>query len=78
MLNLGVAKEVARLVLPVGTYTEWIWSCNAHSLMHFLSLRAAPDAQQEIRMYAEQMLDMWGQIMPVSHEWFLKTEANHA
>jgi thymidylate synthase (FAD) len=70
MLNLGVAKEVARLVLPVGTYTEWIWSCNAHSLMHFLSLRAAPDA--------EQMLDMWGQIMPVSHEWFLKTEANHA
>ena len=49
----GVAKEVARSVLPVGLYTEFYWSVNARSLMNFLSLRNAAAAQHEIRVYAE-------------------------
>ncbi len=49
LLAAGVAKEVARTVLPVGLYTEFYWSVNARSLMNFLSLRNAPTAQHEIR-----------------------------
>lgn len=68
--DLGWAKELARNVLPIGLYTEWIWSCNAHSLMHFLTLRNHPDAMEEIQMYARQMESIFGKIMPVTHEWF--------
>ena len=49
LLDAGVAKEVARSVLPVGLYTEFYWSVNARSLMNFLSLRNAATAQREIR-----------------------------
>lgn len=70
LLGMGVAKELARLVLPVGIYTEWIWSCNARSLMSFLTLRNAPDAQEEIRMYAEQLENIFEQIMPVTSKFF--------
>jgi thymidylate synthase (FAD) len=54
LLLSGVAKEQARMVLPVGIFTEYIWSCNARSLMHFLSLRGSPDAMKEIQLVAEQ------------------------
>lgn len=74
LMLMGVAKELARYVLPVGTYTEWIWSCNARSLMHFLTLRNSPDAMVELRLYAQEMESMFGQIMPVTHEWFLTNE----
>lgn len=52
MLEDGVAKEIARSVLPVGTYSTMWWSNNPRSLMAFLSLRNAPNAQEEIRAYA--------------------------
>lgn len=68
--DLGWAKELARFVLPVGMYTEWIWSCNARSLMHFCTLRNAPDAQLEIRVYAQAIEDIFAQIMPVTYTWF--------
>ena len=52
LLEQGVAREQARGVLPLATYTEFYWSVNARSLFNFLRLRAAPNAQFEIREYA--------------------------
>ena len=48
MLEQGVAKEVARAVLPLSTYTKYYWSCNPRSLMHFCGLRNHENAQFEI------------------------------
>src|SRR5881398_3515243 len=53
LVELGVARELARCVMPVGAYTEFYWTVNARALMNFLSLRAAETAQREIRRYAE-------------------------
>lgn len=53
MINAGIAKEIARTVLPVGQYTEFIWTVNLRSLLNFLSLRNDENAQKEIRQYAE-------------------------
>lgn len=55
LLEQGVCRELARGVLPVCIYTEFIFTCNLHSLMHFLTLRLDPGAQQEIRVYAQAM-----------------------
>jgi thymidylate synthase (FAD) len=52
-LDYGVARELARIDLPLGTYTEWYWKVNLHNLMHFLQLRTDPHAQWEIRQYAD-------------------------
>ena len=57
-LAAGVAKEQARLFLPgFALYYTWIAKTDAHNLMHFMSLRAAPDAQEEIRVYAQAIYD---------------------
>jgi thymidylate synthase (FAD) len=72
LLAAGVAKEVARSVLPVGLYTEFYWSVNARSLMNFLSLRNAPSAQHEIRIYAEAAEQHFAQAMPVTHAAFVE------
>jgi thymidylate synthase (FAD) len=71
LLGAGVAKEVARSVLPVGLYTEFYWSVNARALMNFLSLRNAAAAQYEIRVYAEAVEQHFGQAMPVTHASFV-------
>lgn len=70
-LSNGVAKQQARLFLPVNTYSEMIWTCNPRSLMHFLSLRNAPDAQMEIREYAKVAEMFLFQFMPVTAEAFV-------
>ncbi len=49
----GLARELARMNLSLGFYTQWYWKTNLHNLMHFLSLRADAHAQYEIRVYAE-------------------------
>ena len=67
LLAAGVAKEVARMVLPVGTYTEFYWTVNARSLMNFLSLRTAPTAQREIRDYADAVESHFASAMPATH-----------
>jgi thymidylate synthase (FAD) len=67
LLKAGVAPEQARAVLPVSTYTEFWWSVNARSLMNFLSLRTAPEAQAEIRAYAVAVEQLWATTMPVTH-----------
>jgi len=71
LLEQGVAREVARSVLPVGAYTEFYWTVNARSLMNFVSLRAAETAQREIRRYAEAVEQLFARHMPVTHEAFL-------
>jgi thymidylate synthase (FAD) len=53
MLKCGLAKELARLVLPVNIYTQWYWSTDLHNLMHFLQLRLHEHAQWEVRQYAK-------------------------
>src|SRR5215213_5673191 len=52
----GLARELARMNLTLNTYTQWYWKTDLHNLLHFLSLRADPHAQYEIRAYAEAML----------------------
>jgi thymidylate synthase (FAD) len=56
LLDNGVCRELARGLLPLCTYTEFIFTCNLHSLMHFLQLRLHPGAQSEIREYAKGLL----------------------
>lgn len=67
LLNEGVAKEMARMVLPLSLYTQFYMTVNARGLMNFLSLRAADDAQWEIRQYAIAMKDMFKQVMPMTY-----------
>jgi len=71
MLSIGVAKQHARVILPVGIYSEMIWSCNPRSLMHFLGLRNSEQAQFEIREYAKAAEDIFAAIMPVTHAAFI-------
>jgi thymidylate synthase (FAD) len=68
MINLGVARELARMVLPQNMYTEFYGSVNLHNLMHFIKLRANAHAQREIQVYAWTMRDLAWQIAPISVE----------
>jgi thymidylate synthase (FAD) len=71
LMDLGVARELARLVMPVGAYTEFFWTVNARSLMNFVSLRAAETAQREIRRYADACERFFAERMPVTHAAFV-------
>jgi thymidylate synthase (FAD) len=71
LVELGVARELARAALPVGAYTEFYWTVNARALMNFLSLRAAEAAQREIRRYAEACERFFAEGMPVTHAAFV-------
>jgi thymidylate synthase (FAD) len=71
LLSLGVAKEVARVVLPLASYTEFWWTVNARSLMNFLSLRTAETAQREIREYAGEVESLFAEKMPWTHRCWL-------
>lgn len=66
LLEKGVAREIARGLLPVCTYTEFIFTCNLHSLMNFMKLRLEAGAQWEIRVYAQAMLRLAMPHFPVS------------
>ena len=71
LVEEGVARELARSVIPVGAYTEFYWTVNARSLMNFVSLRAAETAQREIRRYAEACEVFLEERMPVTHAAFV-------
>ena len=71
LVEQGVARELARLVMPTGAYTEFYWTVNARSLMNFVSLRAAETAQREIRRYAEACERFFAEKMPVTHSAFV-------
>jgi thymidylate synthase (FAD) len=71
LVELGVAREIARCALPVAAYTEFYWTVNARALMNFVSLRAAGTAQREIRRYAEAVERFFADRMPVTYQAFV-------
>src|SRR5688500_15066349 len=74
LVEQGVARELARAVLPVGAYTEFYGSFNARALMYFVSLRAAHTAQREIRRYAEAVEKFLAEHMPITHAAFVAND----
>jgi len=72
LVEMGVAKEVARCVLPVSMYTQFYWTVNARSLMNFISLRDSEHAQMEIREYAIKVREIFAEKMPITHDAWLK------
>ena len=66
----GLARELARMNLPLNIYTQWYWKIDLHNLLHFLSLRADSHAQYEIRVYAEAMLEVARRWVPIACEAF--------
>jgi len=69
-LQQDTAREIARINLPLSTYTEWYWKIDLHNLFHFLRLRLAPDAQYEIRVYGEAIGSIIKPIVPLAYEAF--------
>ncbi len=74
LVELGVARELARSVLPVGAYTEFYWTVNARALMNFLSLRNSETAQREIRRYAAAAEQFLAEKMPVTYAAFVAND----
>jgi thymidylate synthase (FAD) len=74
LVELGVARELARSVLPVGAYTEFYWTVNARALMNFISLRSSESAQREIRRYAEACETFLAEKMPVTYAAFVAND----
>ena len=74
LVEEGVARELARSVLPVGAYTEFYWTVNARALMNFVSLRAAETAQREIRLYAEACERFLADRMPITYDAFVAND----
>lgn len=70
MLDKDVARELARINLPLSLYTEWYWQIDLHNLFHFLRLRMDPHAQYEIRAYAEAMAQCAKAVAPLAYEAF--------
>jgi thymidylate synthase (FAD) len=68
LLESDVARELARIDLPLSTYTQWYWKIDLHNLLHFLTLRVDPHAQREIRAYAEVMAGIVKRVAPLSYE----------
>ena len=69
-LEAGMAKELARINLPLSLYTEWYWTMDLHNLFHFINLRADEHAQYEIRVYADAIKELIKPIVPYAVESF--------
>lgn len=78
LLELGVASEQARTVLPLAIYTRWWWKIDLHNLLHFLDLRADSHAQREIQVYAEAMIAQLEEVLPramrIWKQWGVKAQ----
>ena len=74
LLANDVAREIARIDLPLSTYTQWYWKIDLHNLFHFLSLRVDPHAQWEIRAFAEVMAGIAKRVAPHSYEAWIDYE----
>ena len=70
MLDSDIARELARINLPLSLYTEWYWKIDLHNLFHFLRLRTDPHAQHEIRVYGEAMAEITKKVAPMAWEAF--------
>ncbi len=75
-VDKGVAREVARVTLPLSTYTEWYWKMDLHNLLHFLWLRLDQHAQKEIRVYAEAIATFVKRTCPYTWEAFEEHRLN--
>ncbi|MFV1985646.1 MAG: FAD-dependent thymidylate synthase [Gemmatimonadota bacterium] len=74
MIQEDVAREIARIDLPLSTYTQWYWKIDLHNLLHFLRLRVDEHAQWEIREYGRVMAGMLERVAPLSYEAWLDYE----
>ena len=70
LVDEGIARELARINLPLSVYTEWYWQIDLHNLFHFLQLRLDAHAQKEIRLYAKVLLELTKRVAPRSCESF--------
>ena len=70
MLKDGIARELARINLPLSLYTQWYWQMDLHNLFHFLELRMDPHAQWEIRQYAVAIAQIARAVAPVAYDAF--------
>ena len=70
LIDEGIARELARINLPLSIYTEWYWQIDLHNLFHFLKLRLDAHAQKEIRLYAEVLLEIAKKVAPRCCESF--------
>ena len=71
LIESGLAREIARINLPLSLYTEFYWEMDLHNLFHFLKLRLDSHAQYEIRVYAEVILEMCRKVAPMATESFI-------
>lgn len=69
-IDKGIAKELARVNLPLSLYTEWYWKIDLHNLFHFFGLRMDKHAQYEIREYADTMFDITKKVAPIACKAF--------
>jgi len=69
---MGVAKEMARIVLPTSMYTEAYWTINGRSIMNFLNQRADSHAQPEIQLYASAIAEIFEAKCPVVYDAFIR------
>ncbi len=70
LLEKDIARELARINLPLSTYTEWYWKIDLHNLLHFLNLRMDDHAQYEIRVYANLIKEIIDTFVPITVEAF--------
>jgi thymidylate synthase (FAD) len=78
LLESNIARELARVNLPLSLYTEWYWQIDLHNLFHFLALRLDPHAQMEIRAYAEVLRRVSATVCPIAFEAFENHELGGA
>jgi len=69
-IDNGMAREIARINLPLSIFTEWYWKIDLHNLFHFLRLRLDKHSQYEIRVYAEVIAEILKELVPISYSAF--------
>ena len=72
MLEWGISREIARMVLPLNIYSQWYWKVDLKNLLDFLKLRTDPHAQYEIRVYAEEIEKILKQWLPITYGCYEK------
>lgn len=76
LIDDGIARELARINLPLSLYTQWYWQMDLHNLFHFLELRMDSHAQWEIRQYANAMAEIVKAVCPMSYDCFQRHRLN--
>ncbi len=76
LLDMGIAREISRIDLPLSLYTEFYWQMDLHNLFHFLALRMDAHAQYEIRAYANVIFDIVKIVCPIAAEAFENHKLN--